>query len=422
MRNTMLDGIRINPNRLWDSIMSMAKIGATEKGGSCRVALSDEDKAGRDLFVEWCIQAGCGVTVDTMGNIFARRKGEDETLPAVASGSHLDTQPHGGKFDGIFGVLAGLEVIRTLNEQGIKTRAPVDVAVWTNEEGVRFAPAMLASAVFAGVFDLDYGLSRADVEGRTVGAELARIGYGGTEQCGDRRFGAFFEAHIEQGPILEREGKTIGVVLGGQGCRWYDVTVSGQDAHAGSTPMEGRRDALIAAAEMAIALRQVALGHPPHAVCTVGEIHVSPNSRNTIPGQVRFTVDIRHADAEILDTIGREATARCQELARQQCVTMEIEEIWHQPPVHFEQGCISAVRAAARSLGIAHRDIVSGAGHDSFLISKVAPTSMIFVPCAGGISHNEEESATKEDVAAGCDVLLRAILDRAGVCAEGDNG
>ena len=396
--------------------MTVAEIGATPKGGSCRVALTDEDKKGRDCFIEWCKQAGCEVNVDTMGNIFARRKGKDENLPAVAAGSHLDTQPHGGKFDGVYGVLAGLEVVRAMNDHGVETLAPIEVVVWTNEEGVRFAPAMLASAVFAGVFDLDYGLSRADAEGRTVGEELNRIGYAGKENCGDRKFASFFEVHIEQGPVLEREQKTIGVVLGGQGSRWFDVVVRGQDAHAGSTPMTGRRDALVVSAAMITAIQQLAHDYPPHAVSTVGQLRVSPNSRNTIPGEVEFTIDVRHFESDMLHLLGQECEQRCRTLAQKNEVDVDVTEIWHQPPVRFDSKCISSVRSAAEALGFEHRDMVSGAGHDSFLISKVAPTSMIFIPCAGGLSHNEAESATKQDVAAGCDVLLHAMLDHAGLC------
>ena len=396
--------------------MTMAEIGATPRGGSCRVALTDEDKKGRDCFVEWCKQAGCEITVDNMGNIFARRKGKDENLPAVAAGSHLDTQPHGGKFDGVYGVLAGLEVVRAMNDHGLVTCAPIEVVVWTNEEGVRFAPAMLASAVFAGVFDLDYGLSRTDTDGRTVEEELSRIGYAGKENCGDRKFGSFFEVHIEQGPVLEREQKTIGVVLGGQGSRWFDVVVRGQDAHAGSTPMAGRRDALVASAGMITAIQQLALDYPPHAVSTVGQVRVSPNSRNTIPGEVEFTIDVRHFDVDMLQLLGQECEKRCRTLAQTNGVDVDVSEIWHQPPVRFDSNCISSIRSAADVLGLEHRDMVSGAGHDSFLISKVAPTSMIFIPCAGGLSHNEAESASKQDIAAGCDVLIHAMMDHAGLC------
>ncbi len=404
--------LHVNRERLWASQMEMARVGATARGGSCRLALSDEDKAGRDLFVEWCREAGCEVAVDAMGNIFARRPGNAAQAAAIAAGSHLDTQPHGGRFDGVYGVLAALEVIRTLNDLGLETHCPVDAVVWTNEEGARFAPAMLASGVFAGVFDLEFGLSRADRDGVTVGAELERIGYAGEAVCGERRFGAFFEAHIEQGPILEREGDTIGVVLGGQGSRWYDVCLRGQDAHAGSTPMAGRRDALLGAARIVEALDALAR-EVADSVATVGELHVHPNSRNTIPGEVRFTIDLRHFETPVIEELDARCRELCARVARGAGLEIEIEEIWRQPPVHFDAGCVEAVRQAARALAYAHRDIVSGAGHDAFLVSRVAPTAMIFVPCKGGISHNEEESATPADLAAGCDVLLNAMLARA---------
>jgi len=407
-----METLRSDPQRLWQSLMDMARIGATPRGGSCRLALSDEDKAGRDLFAGWCEAAGLTVEVDRMGNLFARRPGREENLPAVGAGSHLDTQPHGGKFDGVYGVLAALEVARTLNDHGVDTRAPIDVVCWTNEEGARFPPAMLGSGVFAGVFDLDYGLSRADTGGATVGDELERIGYAGPLPCGERTFGAFFEAHIEQGPILERERKTIGVVLGGQGVRWYDARVTGQDSHAGSTPMAGRRDALLASARMIEAIDALARARKD-AVATVGHLEVSPNSRNTIPGEVRFTIDMRHFDDDVLaemDAVCREA---CAGIAAEAGAEAAIECIWHQPPVHFHASCVEAVRSAAERLGYPHRDIVSGAGHDAFLVSRVAPTGMVFVPCAGGISHNEAESAEPADLAAGCDVLLNAMLAQA---------
>lgn len=410
----MGETVRVDEERLWESLMAMARFGATPGGGSCRLALSDEDRRARDCFVAWCRAAGCVVSVDRMGNLFARRGGRDVARPPVVAGSHLDTQPHGGKFDGVYGVLAGLEVIRTLNDHAIETRAPVEVAVWTNEEGVRFAPAMLASGVFAGVFDLEYGLSRADASGTTVGEELARIGYAGDNACGGRPLGAFFEAHIEQGPILEREGKTIGVVLGGQGVLWYDVAVTGEDAHAGSTPMAGRRDALVGAAAMITSVREMA-SRVPGAVATVGSLRVEPDSRNTIPGAVRFTLDLRHFEAARLEDLGRRSQEACTELARAEGLEVELEDVWHQPPVEFDPGCIRAVREAAEKLGLSHRDIVSGAGHDAFLISRVAPSGMIFVPCAGGRSHNEAESATAPDLAAGCDVLLHAMMETAGV-------
>jgi beta-ureidopropionase / N-carbamoyl-L-amino-acid hydrolase len=404
--------LQISQQRLWQSLMEMAKIGATEKGGSKRLALSDLDREGRDLFVRWCEEAGCTVTVDRMGNIFARRAGRRDHLAPVVTGSHLDTQPTGGKFDGVYGVLAGLEVIRTLNDLNYQTEAPIEVAVWTNEEGSRFAPAMVASGVFAGVFSEEYGLSRADIDGRTIGEELKRIGYAGEHKVGGRPFRAFFEAHIEQGPILEAEGKTIGVVQGIQGIRWFDVTVTGRESHAGTTPMSRRNDALLGAARTVDAINRIALDFPP-GVSTVGMLKVHPNSRNTIPGSVSFSVDLRHPRDEALLEMKAALEARLAEICRVLGLEGSCVEIWHSPAVHYHPYCIEAVRRAAAALGFSHRDIVSGAGHDAGYISRVAPVGMIFVPCADGISHNEIESATPEDLAAGCNVLLRAIVEQA---------
>lgn len=307
-----MQNMNVKGDRLWESLMEMAKIGATEKGGCCRLALTDLDRDGRDLFSEWCKDAGCTLKVDKMGNIFARRAGTNDDLAPVMTGSHLDTQPTGGKYDGVFGVLAGLEVLRTLNDFDVKTEHPVEVAVWTNEEGSRFAPAMVASGVFAGVFDLDYGLSRADLDGKTMGEELDRIGYAGTEEVGGREIKAFFEAHIEQGPILEHEEKTIGVVMGAQGQRWYEVTVTGQEAHAGPTPMARRKDALVAASKMVTEVNRIGLDNQPFACATVGLLQSSPNSRNTIPGSVFFTVDFRHPKDEILSKMDAELRAFCK--------------------------------------------------------------------------------------------------------------
>jgi N-carbamoyl-L-amino-acid hydrolase len=406
--------LRINGERLWESLMDMAKIGALPKGGCGRLALSDEDKIGRDLFVRWCEAAGCTIRIDRLGNIFARRPGRHADRPPVMTGSHLDTQPHGGKFDGVYGVLAGLEVIRTLNDAGVETEAPIEVAVWTNEEGSRFAPAMCASGVFGGAFEADYVLGQKDLDGKSFGEELKRIGYAGQEPCGGRAIDTFFEVHIEQGPILESEGLPIGVVVGVQGVRWFDVTVNGQDAHAGPTPMDVRRDALLAAAGMVAAVNQIARAHAPNGRGTVGQMQVIPNSRNTIPGEVRFTIDLRHPEAATLDRIEAAVRSAFEDCASGGDVAVTIERIWNSPPVAFDQGCVAAVRGAADSLGYKHRDIVSGAGHDSCYVSRVAPTSMIFVPCHGGLSHNEEESADPAHVEAGCNVLLQAILSRAG--------
>jgi beta-ureidopropionase / N-carbamoyl-L-amino-acid hydrolase len=404
--------IKINQERLWQSLMEMAKIGATAKGGSKRLALTDLDKAGRDLFVRWCKEAGCAVSVDRMGNIFARRPGRRGDLPPVVTGSHLDTQPTGGKFDGVYGVLAGLEIVRTLNDLHYETDAPIEVSVWTNEEGSRFAPAMVASGVFAGVFTEDYGLSRADLDGATIGAELKRIGYFGSEKVGGRPFRAFFEAHIEQGPILEAERKTIGVVQGIQGIRWFDVTITGSESHAGTTPMNRRKDAMLGAARLVDRINRIALDHPP-GVSTVGLVKVGPNSRNTIPGSVFFSVDLRHPADEVLSRMKSALEAAASEVCGALGLQAECKEIWWSPAVHYHKDCIGAVRKAAEELGYAHRDIVSGAGHDAGYINRVAPVGMVFVPCADGISHNEVESATPEDLAAGCNVLLRAMLAHA---------
>ncbi|MGD9742206.1 MAG: Zn-dependent hydrolase [Dongiaceae bacterium] len=415
----MTTNIRINADRLWESLMELAKIGATEKGGVCRLALTDLDRDARDLFVKWCKEAGCTVSVDNMGNIFARRPGRDNSLPPIMTGSHIDTQPTGGKFDGCYGVMAGLEVIRTLNDYNYETGAPVEVVVWTNEEGSRFAPAMVASGVFAGAFDVNYGLSRADVDGKTMGEELKRIGYAGTEECGKRPVGAFFEAHIEQGPILEAENKTIGVVQGVQGIRWYEVTVTGMEAHAGPTPMERRRDALVGTSEMVLAVNRIGMSNLPYACATVGMLQNMPNSRNVIPGRVFFTVDFRHPDAKILEKMGAELKAEVERISKQRRLDTEFKEIWYSPPVKFADECVAAVAQASKDLGYEGRPIISGAGHDAVYLSRVAPTGMVFVPCKDGISHNEIEDAKKEDLAAGCDVLLRAMVDRANAAAAG---
>jgi beta-ureidopropionase / N-carbamoyl-L-amino-acid hydrolase len=403
----------INRERLWSSLMELARIGATPKGGVRRLTLTPTDREGRELFARWCREAGLELRVDAIGNMFARRRGADADAPAVVMGSHLDTQPTGGKFDGAYGIMAGLEVIRTLNDFNYETQRPVEVAVWTNEEGSRFAPAMVASGVFAGVFDLDYGLSRKDTEGKSMGEELARIGYAGPEQVGGRKVAAFFEAHIEQGPILEAEKKTIGVVGGAQGQRWYEVVLTGQEAHAGPTPMRRRKDALVGAARLVTAVNRIGLENQPYACATVGMMQVSPNSRNTIPGKVFFTIDFRHPDDATLSKMDAAMRAEAEKVAKEIGLELDLKQIWYSPPVKFAESCVAAVRSAAEELGMAHMDIISGAGHDACYISRVAPTGMVFVPCENGISHNEIENATKEDLAAGCDVLLRAIVTHA---------
>jgi N-carbamoyl-L-amino-acid hydrolase len=405
--------LKVNGDRLWDSLMEMAKIGATQKGGVCRLALTDLDRQARDLFIDWCRTAGCTIKIDKMGNIFARRAGKDDSLAPVITGSHIDSQPTGGKFDGIYGVLSGLEVIRSLNDLKYETTRPVEVAVWTNEEGSRFAPAMVASGVFAGVFDLEYGLSRADPSGKTMGEELQRIGYAGSEEVGKRPVHAFFEAHIEQGPILENEKKTIGIVQGAQGQRWFEVVMTGQEAHAGPTPMKVRKDALVGAAHVVTAVNKIGHSNQPFACATVGMITNSPNSRNTIPGSVFFTVDFRHPDDMILSKMAAELKVAADEACKANGLTMDFKEIWYSPPVKFDANCVAAVKKGAEELGFDAMPIISGAGHDACYLSRVAPTAMVFIPCEDGISHNEIENATKGDCAAGCDVLLRAIVERA---------
>jgi N-carbamoyl-L-amino-acid hydrolase len=408
----MADNLRINGERLWSSLMEMAQIGATEKGGVCRIALTDLDRQGRDLFVRWCREAGCDIRVDAIGNIFARRKGRNDKLPPIVTGSHLDSQPTGGKFDGAYGVLAGLEVIRALNDAGYETNAPVEVAVWTNEEGSRFAPAMVASGVFAGAFDLDYALSRTDPEGKSFGDELKRIGYAGPEKVGGLPIGAYFEAHIEQGPILENKKKTIGIVTGGQGQRWYEIDITGMESHAGTTPMELRKDALVGAAELIVAARRIATSRP-NGRATVGVINALPQSRNTIPGRVSLTLELRNpSDAEltVMDAEMREEATR---ICATHGLEMKIEQIWYFPPQPFDAKCVDAVRNAAEKAGYPAMEIVSGAGHDACYIARVAPSAMVFIPCEAGISHNEIEAATQSDVAAGCQVLLQAMVERA---------
>lgn len=406
----MSPNLRIDGDRLWQSLMDMAQIGALPNGGSRRLTLTDADKAGRDLFVTWCRAAGCSVSIDQLGNIFARRAGRNESLPPVGVGSHLDTQPHGGKFDGVYGVLAGLEVIRTLNDHHLETEAPLEVVSWTNEEGARFAPSMLCSGVFAGEFSLDYALNRRDAAGLHFGDELARIGYAGDLPVGEHPFAAFFEAHIEQGPILEATNTAVGVVTAAQGFRWYDVTVTGQDAHSGSTPMTTRHDALLVTARIVELVNQIALAYAPDGRGTVGFVQVSPNSRNTIPGQVAFTIDFRHPQHDTLVAMEAQLAAECNNLAAQMGVEIAVDHISYSPPVRFNKACINAVEQACQTVGISYRKMISGAGHDACYISQVAPTSMIFVPCANGISHNEAESATPEDLTAGCNVLLQAVL------------
>ena len=411
VQNLQIQNLQIDARRLWDSLMETAKIGGTPKGGICRLTLTDLDRQVRDWFKTQCEALGCTVGVDEVGNMFARRPGKNASLPPIAMGSHLDTQPTGGKFDGALGVLAALEALRTLHDLGYETNAPIEIVNWTNEEGSRFAPAMLASGVFAGVFSADYAHCRTDRDGKTFGDELQRIGYKGDEKAGARKFSGLFELHIEQGPILEDEQKMIGIVQGVQGMRWYEVTVRGEAAHTGTTPMPRRKNALVGAARVIDRIDAIAREHPPFAVGTVGLIENRPNSRNVIPDDVFFTVDFRHPQDAVLDTMEAKLCAALREILEPVNLAYEETRIWSSPPVKFAPELIDCVRIGAAKAGFKSRDIISGAGHDAAYVSRVAPTTMIFVPCKDGISHNEAESTSFDECAAGAQVLLNAVLE-----------
>ncbi len=414
-------GLAIDGNRLWQRLMTLATIGATPKGGVCRIALSELDRQGRECFKQWAVELGCTLRLDAIGNIFARRAGADDALPAVATGSHLDTQPTGGRFDGTYGVLAGLEVLATLNDAGVQTRAPLEVCVWTNEEGSRFVPVMMGSGVYAGAFTLAHALAARDTEGISVHEALAATGQAGPAPAcvndGAPRFGAYFEAHIEQGPVLEDAGLPIGVVTGALGQRWYDVTVQGQEAHAGPTPMRLRRDALLPATRLMQQVNTIAMAEQPDGRGTVGQVLVHPNSRNVIPGQVRFTVDFRHASDAGLTRM--QAALMAAVAAEQRSgITVNVHEVVYFPPQPFDAELVALVREGAAHYGLPQQDIVSGAGHDAVYVARTAPAAMIFVPCKDGISHNEIEDAAPADLEAGANVLLHAMLARAGVAEK----
>jgi N-carbamoyl-L-amino-acid hydrolase len=405
-----MTNLKIDPERLWDDLMETARIGGTPKGGICRLTLTDLDRQVRDWFKAQAQALGCTVTVDDMGAMFARRNGQRADVPPIAMGSHLDTQPTGGKFDGALGVLAALEALRTLHRAGYETFAPIEVINWTNEEGARFAPAMIASGVFAGVYTRDFADGRQDRSGVKFGDALDAIGYRGTEACGGHKLSAFFEIHIEQGPYLEQEGKDIGVVTGVQAIRWYEVTMTGQDTHAGTTPMPRRRDALVGAARLVEAVDRIAREQPPYGVGTVGILETKPGSPNVVPGEVFLTVDLRHPDTAVLNQMESDVTAAANAIGTEIGLDIAMKNIANQPPVVFHDDCIAAIREAAAASGFSTRDIISGAGHDAAYIARVAPTAMIFVPCRDGISHNEAEHSSKEQCAGGAQVLLQAVL------------
>ncbi|WP_299985651.1 Zn-dependent hydrolase [uncultured Ruegeria sp.] len=405
--------LRINGDRLWESLMEMAKIGPGVAGGNNRQTLTDEDAEGRALFQRWCEDAGCSMGVDQMGNMFAHREGTDPQALPVYVGSHLDTQPTGGKYDGVLGVLGGLEIIRTLNDLGIKTKHPVVATNWTNEEGTRYAPAMLSSGVFAGMHTQDWAYDREDAEGKTFGDELKRIGWQGDEEVGARKMHAFFELHIEQGPILEAEGKDIGVVTHGQGLSWTQITVTGKDAHTGSTPMPMRKNAGLAMARILEKVDEIAWSHAPHAVGAAGHIDVFPNSRNVIPGKAVFTVDFRSPDLGVITDMESRLRVAAKDVVDEMGLEIEFEKVGGFDPVTFDEGCVAAVRDAAERLGYSHTDIISGAGHDACWINRVAPTAMVMCPCVDGLSHNEAEEISKDWAAAGTDVLFHAVVETA---------
>ncbi len=407
------ENLKINGARLWDSLMDMAQIGPGVAGGNNRQTLTDEDSEGRHLFQRWCEEAGMTMGVDEIGNMFARREGTDPDALPVYVGSHLDTQPTGGKYDGVLGVLGGLEIIRTLNDLDIKTKHPIVVTNWTNEEGTRFAPAMLASGVFAGKHTLDWANDRVDADGKRFGDELERIGWKGSEKVGDRKMHAFFELHIEQGPILEAEGKDIGVVTHGQGLRWIECTIVGKESHTGSTPMHMRENAGRGLALVTELVHEIAMNNQPNAVGAIGHIDVYPNSRNVIPGKVVFTVDMRTHLLDKLNGMVDELMARAPQICEEIGVEFSAEIVGQFDPPAFDEGCVSAVRAAAERLGYTHMDIVSGAGHDACWINDLYPTAMIMCPCVDGLSHHEAEEISPEWAAAGTDVLFHAVVETA---------
>ncbi len=412
-----LSNVRVNGQRLWDSLMEMGEIGGTPKGGCKRLTLTDLDKQGRELFRRWCEKEGCKVEVDEMGNMFATRPGVENDLPPVLMGSHLDTQPTGGKFDGVLGVLGAVEVIRSLNDLKIKTRRPVVVANWTNEEGSRFAPAMVSSGVFAGAYTKEFAYSRTDADGLTLGAELKRIGFIGDKPVGGWPIHASFELHIEQGPILEDESIEIGVVTHGQGQRWYEIRLTGFESHAGSTPMARRKDALLGAARIVELVNKIGLSKAPLAMATVGMLNPYPNSRNVIPGEVFMTCEFRHPQDATLAEMDAALKAGVEEIVARNGLTYDLKQVFDYPAVPFDETCVSAVRDAAKHLGYTHRDIVSGAGHDACYLARVCPTSMIFTPCVDGVSHNELEDIKPEWSTAGANVLMHAVLEKAEIVA-----
>ncbi|WP_347827696.1 Zn-dependent hydrolase [uncultured Planktomarina sp.] len=411
------ENLKINSERLWDSLMDMARVGPGVAGGNNRQTVTDADSEGRHLFHTWAEAAGCSMGLDQMGNMFAMRAGTDPDALPVYVGSHLDTQPTGGKYDGVLGVLGGLELLRTMSDLDIKTKHPIVVTNWTNEEGTRYAPAMLSSGVFAGLHSQEWAYERTDADGKSFGDELARIGWRGDETVGARKMHAFFELHIEQGPILEAEDKQIGVVTHGQGLSWTEITILGKDAHTGSTPMPMRKNAGLAMARILDRVEDIAMSHAPHAVGAAGHVNVYPNSRNVIPGKVVFTVDFRSPELAVIQDMESRLRVEAQEICDTMGMEVSFEKVGGFDPVTFDETCVQAVRSAAVRLGYSHMDLISGAGHDACWINRVAPTAMIMCPCVDGLSHNEAEEISPEWAAAGTDVLLHAVLETAIITA-----
>ena len=405
--------MKVNGDRLWNSLMEMAKIGPGIAGGNNRQTLTDEDAEGRRLFQNWCNAEKLTMGIDQMGNMFATREGTDSSALPVYVGSHLDTQPTGGKYDGVLGVLGGLEIIRTLNEMDVKTRHPIVIVNWTNEEGTRFAPPMLASGVFAGMHTQDWAYSRKDGDNKSFGDELRRIGWCGDEEVGARKMHAFFELHIEQGPILEAEGVDIGVVTHGQGLNWIQVTLTGRESHTGSTPMPMRRNAGLGMARITELVHSIAMKNQPEAVGAIGQCNVYPNSRNIIPGKVVFTIDFRSPSFDTQDRMEQALNEGATRIAKELELEIEMEKVGHFDPVTFDQGCVDAIKKASDRLGYSSREIISGAGHDACWINRSAPTAMVMCPCVDGLSHNEAEEITKDWSTAGANVLFHAVVETA---------
>ena len=409
----MKSNIKINKKRLINSIEEMAKIGKTAKGGVNRQALTDLDKIGRDLFIKWCKKENLAISIDKMGNIFAKRDGKNNKLPSIMSGSHLDTQPTGGKYDGALGVLCALEVIRSLNDINYITESPLEIVVWTNEEGCRFPPSMTGSAVFSGQLSLKKALDVKDLDGNTFGKELNRINYNGKTNCKPRKIGAFLETHIEQGPILEMEKKVIGVVVGAQAQRWYEVNIIGMEAHAGPTPMNKRKDALVGASKIVLMVNSIGCRFQPGGCATAGVLNIKSPSRNVIPGECFLTIDFRHPSDTKLKEMDNELRNEIKNISKNYNLKISIKQIMKLPSISFDSKIRKVIKQVSTNLNFQHKEIISGAGHDAVNINKIAPSGMIFIPCVDGISHNEIEKALEKDIYAGAEVLLHSMIELA---------